>query len=719
MVSRTVSLMGGRGFTTGIVQAQFTRSGAGAKLFPMRSRLASLPIALSLAVLTGCGGGATPTDVSRLPGAPAPADDPATRPYLLERVDHAAIAQVYADGFIGLTLPQKVLAYHLYRAAIAGRDIYYDQRHRDALEMRLVLEQILSRADRLALEPATLAELTRYTKLFWINSGPYDNLTAQKFVLKLPPAALLAAAKAAKDKGGEFAFADGGSLEANLTRLEPMFFDPNVEPIVTNRNPPPGQDILTASANNLYGGGISMADLKGFTERFPLNSKLFKKPDGTIHEHDYTSLYFRQIGEIVKHLTAAAAVAPPPTAKALNALIQWYRSGSQADRTAYDIAWVQDASAVVDTINGFTEVYLDPRGVKGAWEGAVFYVNRDKTARIRTLAANAQWFEDHMPWDPKYRKPGVTGITANAMDVIVETGEAGPITFVGVNLPNDQAVREQHGSKSFSLANINEAYDRSTPGSTRAEFAWSPEEAARAEKWGPLSGELLTDMHEVIGHASGKLSPSLRTANPADALGDTYSAIEEARADLVGLYFIADPKLPELGMFAAADQAVITQTEYEGYARNALTQLRRVGGGATIADNHLRNRQLVVQWLIAHTKAIEIRERGGKTFYVMVDAAAFRAGVGRLLAEIQRIKSEGDGRAARALLDTYGITVDTALRDQVVARTKALNPPTYTGFVQPKLAPVTAPDGTIIDVRITYPKNFTEQMLEYSGYRKP
>jgi dipeptidyl-peptidase-3 len=305
------------------------------------------------------------------------------------------------------------------------------------------------------------------------------------------------------------------------------------------------------------------------------------------------------------------------------------------------------------------------------------------------------------------------------MDVIVETGEAGPITFVGVNLPNDQAVREQYGSKSFSLANINEAYDRSTPTAARAEFAWSPEEAARADKWGTLSGELVTDMHEVIGHASGKLSPSLKVANPADALGDTYSALEEARADLVGLYFIADPKLAELGVFAAADQAVIAQTEYEGYTRNAMTQLRRVGSGATIADNHLRNRQLVVKWLMAHTKAIEVRERGGKTFYVMVDAGAFRSGVGTLLAEIQRIKSEGDSKAARTLLETYGIRVDTALRDQVIARTKALNPPTYTGFVQPKLSPVTAADGTIIDVRISYPKDFAQQMLEYAGYRKP
>jgi dipeptidyl-peptidase-3 len=689
----------------------------------MLIRRVDLPIAFVAMIVAmlvaGCGGSPAPRDVTRLPGAPSAADDPATRPYLLERVDDAAIAQVYADGFMALTLPQKILAFHLYNAALAGRDIYYDQRHRYALEMRQVLEQILLRPANV--DAATLAEITRYTKLFWLNSGPYDNMTAQKFVLKTTPAALLAAAKTAVATGARYGFADGESLETALARLQPMFFDPAFEPMVTNRNPPPGQDILTASANNLYAGGVSLADLKGFTERFPLNSKLIRKPDGTLAEHNYgpAALYFREIKEIIRHLTAASTVAPAPTARALNALVRWYETGSAADRTAYDIAWVQDPAAAVDTINGFTEVYLDPRGIKGAWEGAVFYVNREKTARIRTLAANAQWFEDHMPWDAKYRKQGVTGITANAMDVVVETGEAGPITFVGVNLPNDQAVREKHGSKSFSLANINEAYDRSTPTAMRAEFAWSPEEAARANQWSTLSGDLATDMHEVIGHASGKLSPSLKIANPADALGDAYSALEEARADLVGLYFIADPKLPELGIFAAADQAAIARTEYEAYTRNALTQLRRVGSGATIADSHLRNRQLIVKWLMAHTKAIEVRERDGKTYYVMVDSGAFRSGVGTLLAEIQRIKSEGDSKAARALLETYGIAVDTALRDQVIARARALNPPIYTGFVQPKLSPVTAADGTIIDVRISYPKDFTRQMLEYSGYRQP
>ncbi|MDO8793304.1 MAG: hypothetical protein Q7J25_01640 [Vicinamibacterales bacterium] len=676
-----------------------------------------LPGAGLAVLLVACGPASPPGASTALPGAPAPPEDPATRPYLLERVDDAAIAQIYADGFNTLTMPQKVLAYHLYQAAIAGRNIYYDQRHRFALEMREVLEGILTHPAHV--DATTLTELTRYTKLFWLNSGPYANLTARKFVVRTTPAALLAAAKAALADGAQFDLANSESLEVALTRLDPMFFDPAFEPIVTNKNPPPGQDIITASANNFY-SDVTLADVNSLAEKFPIASKIFRRPDGTVTEHNYGpgAMYFREIDRIIGHLTAAAAVAPAPTARALAALIQWYKTGSVADRRTFDIAWVRDPAAVVDTINGFIEVYLDPRGVKGAWEGAVFYVNREKTERIRTLAANAQWFEDHMPWDAKYRKPGVTGITANAMDVLVETGEAGPLTFVGVNLPNDQAVREQYGSKSFSLANVNEAYERSSPTSLRSEFAWSEEEVARAKMWSTLSGELVTDMHEVIGHASGRLSPTL-TGTAANALKELYSALEEARADLVGLYFLADPKLPALGMFAAADQPAIVQAEYEGYTRNALTQLRRIREGTSIADDHMRNRQLIVRWLMANTKAIETRERAGKTYYVMVDAQAFRDGAGRLLAQVQRIKSEGDFAAAKALFDAHGTDFEPALRDQIVTRAAALNPPTYTGFVMPKLTPVTGPDGVILDVRITHPRDFTRQMLEYSGKRKP
>jgi dipeptidyl-peptidase-3 len=385
-----------------------------------------------------------------------------------------------------------------------------------------------------------------------------------------------------------------------------------------------------------------------------------------------------------------------------------------ADRIAYDIAWVQDRHSPVDTINGFVEVYLDARGHKGAWEALVYYVNQDKTDEIRRLAAAAQWFEDHMPWDPRYRKPGVKGITANAIDVVIETGDSGPVTPVGINLPNDQTIRETYGSKSVSLSNVNEAYDRSTSPEFRREFAWTPEEAARGEKWSAFASELTTNMHEVIGHASGRVSEKL-SGPPQAALREQYSALEESRADLVALYFLPDSKLVELGLVKAEDHAEVVRTEYEAYARNALVQLRRVREGTQIEEDHMRNRQMIVRWLMANTTAIEVRTRDGKTYYSMVDAGPFREGVGRLLAEVQRIKAEGDYGAAKELFEAYGVHFDPALRDEVVARVDRLKMPSYTGFVMPRLEAVTGPGGEITDVRISYPQDLTTQMLEYSG----
>ena len=652
--------------------------------------------------------------------APTPAATPAAgsadpRKYLLERVDDAAVAQLYADGFEALPPKEKTLIWHLYQAAIAGRDIFYDQKHRNALEMRHILEQIVAHPQ--GIDQATLADVQRYTKLFWINSGPYNNLTARKFVLQITPEAFANAARSAAKNGAAFTPPSGESLDAMLARLQPMFFDPNVDPIVTNKTPGPGKDILQASANNLY-FGVSMADLTGFTEKYGLNSRLVKR-DGKLTEEVYKidGRYGKEITEVVKHLEAAIPFASEPMANALRALVQWYRSGEDADRANYDIAWVQDKASPVDTINGFIEVYLDPRGVKGAWEAVVFYVNQEKTARIKKLAENAQWFEDHMPWDPKYRKPTVQGIVANAIDVVIETGDSGPVTPIGINLPNDQSIREKYGSKSVALTNVNEAYSKSTPGSMRSEFAWTPEEAQRAEKFADLGGELTTDMHEVIGHASGRMSDAVK-ATPQSLIKEQFSALEEGRADLVGLYFIADPKLVELGIIPAADHDNVIRAEYESYTRNALVQLRRVREGTQIEEDHMRNRQMIVRWLMANTKAIEERTRDGKTYLVMVDPKAFREGCGKLLAEVQRIKSEGDYAAAKKLFAAHGIHFEPKLRDQIVARVDALQLASYTGFVMPKLTPVMGANGSITDVTISYPMDLTAQMLEYAGVKR-
>jgi dipeptidyl-peptidase-3 len=637
---------------------------------------------------------------------------PADRRYLLERVEDAAVVQLYADGFAELSPREKTLVYHLSLAALAGRDIYYDQRYAPSLEMRAVLEAVLRHPEDV--EPDTLERLLQYTKLFWLNCGPHNNLTARKFVLQCEPAAFERAVRSAAGRGATVPMREGETLEQALGRLGPLLFDPDVDPIVTSKSPGRGEDILTASANNLY-EHVTLADLEGFTERYGLNSRLIKRHGRLVEEvYRVGGRYDAEIRAIVGHLEDAIPFAPDPTQEALRALVTFYRTGERADREAYDTAWVRDRESSVDTINGFTEVYLDARGMKGAWESAVFYVNRERTTAIRTLARDALWFEQHMPFDPVYRKIGVTSVTANAIDVVVEAGDSGPVTPVGINLPNDDRIRAEYGSKSVSLSNVMLAYQKSMPRAYWAEFSWTPDEAQRAETWGSFASELTTGLHEVIGHASGRTDPRL-TTTPQAALRDTYSTIEESRADLVALYYVPDPRLVELGIVSAESHADIVRAEYEAYARNALVQLRRVRGGTQIEEDHMRNRQLVVRWLMAHTQAIQERRRDGRTFYVVADVNGVRRGAGELLAEVQRIKSQGDYRGARALVDTYGVHFDGALRDEIVARVERVGLPSYTGFVMPTLDPVRDDRGGIVDVTISYPLDFTTQMLEYSA----
>ena len=637
---------------------------------------------------------------------------PTERTYLLERVGEAAVVQLYADGFSDLSLRDKTLVWHLAQAAIAGRDIFFDQRYAHSLEMRDVLEAIVTHASQI--DAATLDEILRYTKLFWMNSGGFNNLTARKFVLACAPSAFAAAAHVAHRNGARFPQRAGETLDQLLARLQPMFFDADVDPTVTSKTPRAGKDIVTASANNLY-VDVTMAEIEAFEERYALNSRLVKK-DGALVEEVYRvgGRYSAAIAAIVGHLEAAMPFATEPMAEALRALVAFYRTGEDRDREAYDIAWVQDKASNVDTINGFVEVYLDARSIKGAWEALVFYVNADKTRQIRTIAENAQWFEDRMPWDARFRKAGAHGVTANAIDIVIETGESGPITPIGINLPNDQGIREKYGSKSVSLSNVSEAYDRSTLPEFRHEFSWTPEEAERARKWSAFASELTTNMHEVIGHGSGKVDERLN-GSPQTALKEQFSAIEESRADLVALYFLPDPQLVEFELLSEDDHEEIVRAEYEAYTRNALVQLRRMREGTEIEEDHMRNRQMIVRWLMANTSAIEVRKRDGKTYFVMVDPGAFRDGVGRLLAEVQRIKGEGDYAAALALVDTYGVHFEPELRDEVVARVDHLQLPSYTAFVMPRLEAVRDAAGAIIDVAISYPLDLMAQMLEYSA----
>jgi len=634
----------------------------------------------------------------------------AERPYLLERVDDVAVVQLYADGFATLTLAEKILAWHLYLAALAGRDIYYDQRYAHGLEMRVTLEAVLTHGEHV--DAAVLAEIRRYTKLFWINTGPHNNLTARKFLLRLAPSQLLAALRAARQDGAALPLRPNETIEQFSERLAPLFFDATRDAVATHKNPGAGRDVLEESANNLY-DGVSVRDLAGYRERYPLNSRLVKRGGHLIEEvYRVGGKYDVEIRRIVGHLQAARAAAPPPTQAALDALIRFYQTGEDEDRIAADVAWVTNQRPRVDTVNGFIEVYLDARGTKGAWEALVYYVNDERTRRIRTLAAEAQWFEDRMPWPEEYRKPQVLGISADAIDVLVEVGDSGPLTPIGINLPNDQEIRERHGSRSLSLSNVSDAHERTTPDGLRTEFCSTAAEAARARRWSAFAQELTTDMHEVIGHGSGRMKAGI---DPTESLKEHYSALEESRADLVALYFLADPQLVALGLVPADHHSEIVRCEYEHYARTALVQLRRVREGNQLEEDHMRNRQMIVGWLMAHTGAIEVRQHDGKTYYVLTDVTAFHDGVARLLAAVQRIKSEGDYAGARALFERYGVHFDEALRDEIVARVEALALPSYTAFVMPRLQARYGADGGIVDVEISYPCNLEAQMLEYAG----
>jgi dipeptidyl-peptidase-3 len=512
-----------------------------------------------------------------------------------------------------------------------------------------------------------------------------------------------------------------------IAALQPWLLDPAFEPMCTAKNPEGGEDIVQASSCTFYGPGVTLADLEGFKEAHELNSNIVKGPDGKLVEQVWRvgsaadeiapGLYARELGEVIGCLQDAMPFAAAPTRTALEKLVRFYRTGEVADREAYDIAWVADNAAPVDTINGFVEVYVDPRGKKGSWEALVSYEDPKKAALIKGLAESAQWFEDQMPYDAAFRKPKVKGISARSIDVVCETGDSGPVTPVGINLPNDQAIREEYGSKSVSLGNVVTAGDALAGTGVREEFCFDAEEMARNKQWSSITGELLTNMHEVIGHASGQ-QDALHQGDPATWIKENFSALEEARADLVGLYFMPDAKLKELGLLE--DPAAAARAYYESYTRNGLMlQLRRIRVGDQIEEDHMRNRQMIAHWILTNSKAIELREREGKHFYVVTDPVAWHEAAGRLLSEVQRIKSTGDFAGAQKLFDDHGDHFDPRLRDEVVARYDKLGVPSYSGFVMPRLSPVWGADGALQDVTISYPLSMQAQMLEWSGRRLP
>ena len=641
--------------------------------------------------------------------------DPRARKYLLEQVDDTAIVQLYADGFDSLTKSDKLLCWHLYAAAVAGRDIYLDQRFAHNLAIRDLLEELW--LHRQVLPPTTRAELERYTKLFWVHSGIHHNLSTRKMLLRLSEDQFRAALAAARKDGARLAEDVG---DASALRRFAILTDPSTYVSVTDKSPGEHKDPLEESCNNLY-HGVKTADLQGFTEQHPLNSRLARGEDGRLVEEVYRAgddkqvppgRYASQLREVIFHLRAAAIHAPSKTRVALDFLVQYLETGDPQDWRKWAIAWVKDNDSVVDTVNGFIEVYVDARGIKGAYEAIVSFRDAEKTRTIEQLAAMAPWFEQRMPWPDEFKKKDVKGISARAITVLVETGDSGPITPVGINLPNEEDIREQHGSKSVNLSNVVEAYEMAKVGGAVAEFSWTPAEAERAEKWAAFSGDMHTNLHEVVGHASGQSRPEVK--NPAQILGQYYSTLEEARADLVGLYWIVDAELRTKGLVPSEDVAL---AEYESYARNALLQLRRVPKGGKVEEDHMRNRQLIVHWLIANSAGVKVDSRDGKTFYRVTSVDEFRAGCGRLLAEVMRIKATGDFKAGKKLVDEYGTKVDPKLHEEVLARVAKLKLPSVTGFVMPELRAVTNSAGEIVDVRVEHPCDLASQMLRWSGRR--
>ncbi len=647
------------------------------------------------------------------------------RKALLERVDDVGIVQVYADGFQNLSLDEKKLCWHLYQAALAGRDIYFQQKCALGLEIRDLVEEILAHPK--GVDPVTLENVRHYAKLFWVNNSPYSMITAKKYVMKGSASELAVAAETAERNGAHFPKKAGESIGGFVKRLAPTLFDPDYLPMVTAKNPEGGRDIIQASACTFYSPGVTLKDLADFKEQYELNSNIEKGDDNKLVERPWRmgdpslgiapGVYANEITKVTSELALAKPFAPQPTQHALDALIKFYRTGNVDDRAAYDIAWVADKNSPVDTVNGFIEVYVDPRGKKGSWQGIVSYEDPKKAALIKGLADNALWFEQHMPYDAAFKKSDVKGISARSIDVIVETGDCGPVSPIGINLPNDEQIREKYGSKSVSLANVIEANTKSSPPAARAEFCWDDAEVKRAEKWGAITADMLTNMHEVIGHASGRQAAG-KEGDPATWIKENYSALEEARADLVALAFMIDPKLKELGLLADPNEAALAS--YEQYVRNGgLQQLRRVKSGDQLEEDHMRNRQMVVHWIQANSKAIVQRERDGKHYLVVRDAKEFNAAACQLLALVQRLKSTGDYDGTKKLFDTYGIKFDPALRDEVLARYAKLDTPAYIGFVFPRLTAVKDARGEISDVKISYPMSIEDQMLEWSGRKAP
>lgn len=622
-------------------------------------------------------------------------------------------------GFEELSLKQKELVYYLSEAALQGRDILFDQNGKYNLRIRRLLEAVYTgyRGDR---EVSAFRALEVYLKRVWFSNGIHHHYGCEKFVPGFSPEFLREALLSLD--AASLPLAEGETVEQLCGELFPVIFDPAVMPKRVNQAE--GEDLVLTSACNYY-DGVTQQEAEAFYEAmkdpsdetppsYGLNSRLVKE-DGVVKEQVWKvgGLYGTAIERIVYWLRKAGEVAETPGQQAVIAkLVEFYETGDLKAFDEYAILWVKETGARIDFVNGFTETYGDPLGLKASWEALVNFKDLEATRRTELISGNAQWFEDHSPVDCRFKKQQVKGVSAKVITAALLAGDLYPATAIGINLPNADWIRSRHGSKSVTIGNITEAYNRAARGNGfHEEFVYSASELELINRYGDLTGELHTDLHECLGHGSGKLLPGV----DPDALKAYGSTIEEARADLFGLYYVADPKLRELGLTPHDDAY---KAEYYTYLMNGLmTQLVRIEPGNQLEEAHMRNRQLIARWVYergAGGGVVELVKREGKTYVVVNDYPRLRSLFGELLAEVQRIKSTGDYEAARLLVETYGVKVDPVLHAEVLERYRKLNLAPYKGFINPRYEAVTDACGRITDVTVSYNEGYAEQMLRYS-----
>ena len=665
-------------------------------------------MAVSFTLLASCGEGVNKTT-----------DNTDNFDYSVEQFADLQILRYRVPGFEDLSLRQKELVYYLTEAALQGRDILYDQNGKYNLTIRRMLEAVYTHyeGDRNA---ADFKAMEVYLKRVWFSNGIHHHYGSDKFVPGFSPEFF----RQALASVGEslLPLASGQTLEQWCDEVFPVIFDPSVMPKRVNQAA--GEDLILTSASHYY-DGVTQAEAEDFYAAmknpadetpvaYGLNSRLVKM-DGKLQERVWKvgGLYGEAIEKIVYWLKKAEGVAENEQQKAvIGKLVEFYETGDLKTFDDYAILWVKDVNSLVDFVNGFTETYGDPLGLKASWESIVNFKDLEATRRTEVISSNAQWFEDHSPVDSRFKKEEVKGVSAKVITAAILGGDLYPSTAIGINLPNSNWIRSVHGSKSVTIGNITDAYNKAAHGNGfNEEFVYSADELALIDKYADLTDELHTDLHECLGHGSGKMLPGA----DADSLKAYGSTIEEARADLFGLYYVADAKLLELGLLPDADAY---KAQYYTYMMNGLmTQLVRIEPGKDIEEAHMRNRQLIARWAYEQGKAdkvVELVKKDGKTYVKINDYEKLRTLFGQLLAEVQRVKSTGDYAAARQLVETYAVKVDPALHAEVLERYKRLNLAPYKGFVNPRYEAVKDAGGNITDVKVSYDEGYAEQMLRYS-----